>query len=153
MGRVCCRACLVTGPIFITLALGFGIYTGLFLHGSVAADGTVVSLDLVRDNENNSLTYSPVFTFAATDGNAYIVSSSVSSNPPSFKAGERVRVLYEPKDPTGAKIGTFWQLWTMPVVFRILGVTASLVGYVLFRSERRRNPKFRLIPLTPAPSP
>jgi hypothetical protein len=81
MRRVCCRACLVTGPIFIPLALGFGVYTGLFLHGSVAADGTVVSLDLVRDNENNSLTYSPVFTFAATDGNAYIVSSSVSSNP------------------------------------------------------------------------
>src|ERR1039458_10745302 len=79
MGRVCCRACLVTGPIFITLALGFGIYTGLFLHGSVAADGTVVSLDLVRDNENNSLTYSPVFTFAATDGNAYIVSDRKST--------------------------------------------------------------------------
>jgi hypothetical protein len=153
MRRVCCRVCLVNGPIFIALALGFGIYTGMFLHRSVSVDGTVVRLDIVRDNDNNSLTYSPVFTFAANDGNSYTVSSNISSNPPSFEVGENVRVLYEPKYPTRAKIGAFWQLWTMPVVFGILGTIASVVGFFLFRLEKRRNPNFRLICFRPVPHP
>ncbi len=140
------RACLCVGAIFVVIALGFGLYTTWFLHSSVATNGTVVSMRTVTDAQDNSITYAPVFTFVASDRSNYTVSSDTGSNPPAFEPKQRVKILYEKSHPTNARIASFGQLWLFPLVFGIIGATATAVGYFLFRYERRRNPQFKLFP-------
>jgi hypothetical protein len=141
-----CRACLCAGPCFLAIALGCGVYTTWFSYSSVAANGTVVSMRTVTDAQDNSVIYAPVFTFAASDGNTYTISSDTGSNPPGFEPKQQVKVRYEKNRPTNAKIASFGQLWLFPIVFGIIGATATAVGYFLLRYERRRNPKFKLFP-------
>ena len=141
------RACLFAGPCFLAIALGFGIYTAWFLHSSAAATGTVISMRTVTDAQDNSITYAPVFTFAASDGNTYTVSSDVSSNPPGFEPRQQVNILYEKGHPTNAKIASFGQLWLLPLVFGILGTTATAVGYFLFRYSGDATPNSNCFPL------
>jgi hypothetical protein len=144
ISRSFCGVCLCAGPSFLAIALGFAIYTAWFLHGSVAANGTVVGMRTTTDAEDNSVTYAPVFSFAASDGNTYTVSSDTGSNPPGFELKQQVKVLYEEGRPTNAKIATFGQLWLFPLLFGIVGATAIAVGFFLLRYERRRNPQFKV---------
>jgi hypothetical protein len=140
------RACLAAGPVFIALAIGFGIHTSSFLHHSIAADGTIVSLRTVKDDKDGTTTYAPIFTFLAANGQTYTVSSDSGSNPPSFAPGKHVRVLYEAGNPIGAEIDSFWQVWVFPVVFAIIGLIATVMGHALYRYEKPKSPQFSLIP-------
>lgn len=140
---------LVVGFCFLAIALGFTINTGIFLHNSVAATGTVISLAPKHRGEDNSLNFAPVFTFT-TGGQHYTVTADVASNPPEFNVGQRVRVLYKITDPGRARIASFWQLWLFVVAFGTIGTLLSGVGYVLLRYERWRDRRGLSIAAWPA---
>jgi hypothetical protein len=93
-------------------------------------------------DQGNSTFYTPVFAFTAKDGHTYTVASATGSNSPPFTPGQQVPVRYNPGEPTAAKIATVAQLWRMPLVFGSAGVMFSLIGWLLLRSERQRNPQF-----------
>jgi hypothetical protein len=137
--RVFSRACLTVGPCFLAIALGFVIHTSVFLHYSIATSGNIISMASNHDNESNSLNFAPVFAFSTKDGRMYTLTSDVYSNPPAYTVGQTVTVLYEQKNPAGAKLRSFWQLWLFPVVFGILGGVATCIGYFLLRYERRQD--------------
>lgn len=151
--RSCCRACLIAGPCLLAVGLGFTAYTTWFLHHSATIKGTIVSLREVHDAQDDSITYAPVFTFTASDGRSYAVSSNTGNNPPAFTTGQPIDIRYNPTNPNGAKIDTFLQLWLFPLVFAILGALATAFGYVLLRYERRANPQFALVPGSTAAKP
>jgi len=48
------------------------------------------------------------------------------SSSPSHKAGENVDVLYDPDDPSDAKLSGFFDLWGLPGIFLFIG--AVFVG-------------------------
>jgi hypothetical protein len=148
-----CRACLAAGVGLLLSGLAIGIYTGIFLHRSVTANGRIVNLRELHDQQDGSLYYAPVFTFAASNGQIYTVSSDTGSNPPGFELGQPVKIMYEERQPSQAKIASFMQLWFNPLMFGFVGATSSVIGYLLYRYERQRNPGFKLIPsLAPAPA-
>ncbi len=147
---ITCRGWLAGGLCSLTVALGFGFYTGGFLARSVAAKGTIVSLEPVPDEENDTVNYAPVFAFTAADGHAYTVRSGTATNPPGFVVGEDVRVLYVKSDPEGAKLASFWQLWFVTVLLAGLGTLFTGAGYGILRYERRRARR-RLSNSTPGP--
>ena len=95
---------LGTGISFFVVSLGMGLYTCIFVHRCVVADGTVVRINPVQDTENDTVNYAPVFTFTATDGQAYTLTSGVASNPPGFVVGQQVKILYIKNDPSGARL-------------------------------------------------
>ena len=142
-------ALLIAGGIFSVLGLCFLLVAGAttawtehFLSKSLPATGTVTALRTVADTQAHSESYAPVFSFVARDGQSYAVDSGSSSNPPGFAVGETVRVLYDPANPTDAKIDTFFQIWVLPIVFGILGGIFTLVGLTLLvvgRLTRRRE--------------
>jgi hypothetical protein len=136
---ITCRAWFVTGLCTLVVALGFGIYTSVFLIRSVPAKGTVVNLIPEYDEENDSTNYAPVFSFAAGDGKIYTIKSGVATNPPGFEVGQNVKVLYVPSHPANAKLASFRQLWFVTVLCVGLGVFFTTAGYFLLRFERRRN--------------
>jgi hypothetical protein len=65
-------------------------------------------------------TYRPVFQFRTYDGRDVRVESSVGSNPPSARPGQRVNVLYDPMRPERARLDTFVQRGGLLVLIMLL---------------------------------
>ena len=131
---------LAGGAPMLAIGAGWAIYVEIFLHRSVAADGSVVGLVPVQNQDDGQMNYAPTFTFTAADGKLYTLTSGTASNPPGFTVGQPVKVLYIKGDPSGAKLDTFWQLWFIPVVFESLGVVFTGMGLLFLRHLRRRRP-------------
>jgi hypothetical protein len=146
-GRLFVFAQCVAGPILVGISLILTVRTEVFLHRCIPTSGTIErNVLIVERNGDGSVnsTYAPVFRFTSRDGRAYTVTSGSSSSPPEFAAGQHVRVLYEPSDPTAATIDSFLQLWMKPIVLAGVGIASSALGYGLLFVLRRR--KVRLIP-------
>src|SRR5690242_5636521 len=92
--RTFSRAWLICGIGALITGCGFGVYRSLWLSRSFSAIGTIDSVSEVVDQQNSGIDYAPKFTFSATDGKVYTVTSGVASNPPDFEVGEHVRVRY-----------------------------------------------------------
>jgi len=131
------RAWLVGGIIALSAGCGFAVYQLVWLARSVTAQGNVVKLIQIRDEEQNTTSYAPQFTFRNQHGDAYTVTSGVRTSPAEFQVGEQVRVRYIRDNPSSAKLDGFWQLWLVPFVCSILGMFFVPAGYLLLRLERR----------------
>ena len=132
--------------IFGLVAIGFAINTLIFIERSSSTTATVVDLD--RHEDEDSVSFSSVFSFAASDGSVQIIHSSASSNPPGFEIGEKVPVRYVARNPSNALIATFWQTWPFAAGFGIASCVTGLVGlflrWLVFKRETRK-PKLRQI--------
>ena len=120
---------LTIGLIFLAGALYFYLSKQDFLKKANIAQGTVI--ELVRKKTDKSTTYSPVILFTTKEGNEIKFTSSISSSPPSYNEGERVEVLYDPKNPKEASINSFASLWIGPLVLGVLGIVFFLIGFFI----------------------
>jgi hypothetical protein len=103
-----------------------------FLAAAVPAEGTVVGLDMVRSSSGSrsgsSYSYYPIVRFRTVDGEDVEFRSSSGSNPPSYRRGERVVVLYDPQTPEIAEIDSFFSLWGGILILAFVGVVFGTVG-------------------------
>lgn len=85
------------------LFLGAHLYrnTVTFLERAIWVPGVVVQL--VTNHSSNGNTYAPVVEFQH-EGEKYRFKDSISSNPPSYRAGQEVGVLCDPANPRDARI-------------------------------------------------
>lgn len=136
----------VQSVIFGLVASGFAINTLIFIERSSRTTATVVELE--RHQDEDGVSFSPLFSFAAPDGSVQIVHSNSSSNPPGFEIGEKVPVRYETRNPSNARIATFWQTWPFAAGFGIASCVTWLVGlffsWIVSKRESRK-PKLRQI--------
>ena len=110
------------------LYLCFYLYNDnrVFLATAKETDGEVVELISKRDSDGT--TYRPRVRYRPQGGYDMFFESSVSSNPPAFDVGEKVKVLYEPGNPQSAKINSFMSLWFGVLISGVLGLIFSAVG-------------------------
>lgn len=115
-----------------------------FVKKAEIVDGKVVEL-LVR-RSSNSIMYTPVVSFITKEGSKIEITSSVSSNSPSYSVGETVAIIYDPKEPNKADINGFESLWLAVLVVGILGMAFFLVGFciVLYGIRKQRNKLYLL---------
>ena len=112
-------------PIWIALlllvaALGIGIgslvsfaNTIAFVRSALIAPGTVIELvGRPCDPKDRGTCYAPrvLFTDPAT-GRRIEFLSRVATDPPAFRVGERLMVLYSPDDPGAAMVQGFFSIW------------------------------------------
>jgi hypothetical protein len=101
--------------------------TASFLEIASKAEGSIIELIEVRSDD--SVTYKPVFEFTTTKGETFEITSSSSSNPPSYFIGEAVEVLYEDVSPRDAKINGYFSLWGFTTILGALGAIFLIVGF------------------------
>jgi len=116
----------LVGAAMLIGALLWYTSTRTFLAKAAQAQGTVIELEPVRSSDGT--TYRPLVRFNDERGQSIQISSSVSSNPPSFAKGESVRVYYDRDDPRVAKLDGYFQLWGGPTIIAALGSVFLLVG-------------------------
>lgn len=100
-------------------------------------EGTVVRLNEQSDSEGGCCTYVPIVEFEA-GGRAYSFEGGTASDPPAYRVGERVPVLYDPADPETAQIDKWSERWLFPILIIPAMLIAALVTtIVMFRAWRR----------------
>jgi hypothetical protein len=120
----------------LLVLLGFLIYRRIarFRRRAVSTDGVITDFKTGQDSDGDTVYY-PIFRFRTDSGQEYTICSETGSNPPGFKKGASVGVLYDPDKPTDARLDTFMQLWLGPLILFALGGVSTLVGVVLLLIE------------------
>ena len=117
------------------MALFFGLPNWRIAQGGATATGTVVENEPFDGAEGR--TYSPIVEFEA-DGRAVRFEGQNSSDPPVYRVGQRVEVLYDPARPEAARINNFYELWLAPLLLTAVAGGGFVVSnlWVLWRALR-----------------
>jgi len=121
----------VVGFILAALALFFWLRTRAFLGNAQKAQGTVLRMVYSSDSEGSG-GYSPEYTFRTMSGQVIEVTDRMSSNPPQFKEGQIIDVLYDPENPNRARINKWFNLYFAPMLLGFLGLVFGGIGIAVF---------------------
>lgn len=135
----------IVGVIFamvgFLMLLGSGLWAksvASFVDEAASTQGEVI--EMVMRRSSDSTTYAPKYRFVVDGQQVYTVTSSSGSNPPGYEVGEKLQVLYNPQNPSDAKINSFMGLWFGPVLVGAMGLVFSLFAAVpAYMFWRRRN--------------
>ncbi|WP_248959307.1 DUF3592 domain-containing protein [Sphaerisporangium perillae] len=99
----------IIGTVLAVLGSAVVLHTRDFRRRARRAQAQVVRLRAYRTGASrrerrNSAVYHPVLRFTTAEGERVEAESPVGSNPPPARAGERVRILYDPADPAQVRI-------------------------------------------------
>ena len=108
--------------------------TGMFLARAVRAPGVVV--EMARNHSSHNDTYAPVVEFEH-QGGTYRFKDSIGSDPPSYRIGQAVGVLYDPDHPREARIDRGRWNKAMPILIGAFGALLCLLGLWILK---RRAP-------------
>jgi len=121
------------------LVLGAHLHrkTEIFLAKAVRGQGVVVEMATNHSSDGN--TWAPVVEFEHA-GSKYRFKDSVSSNPPSYRTGERVGVLYDPDHPRDARIDRGRWNRVVPIVIGGSGALFCLLGFWILKRRSAGKP-------------
>jgi len=143
-------------PIGIALLVASAYFynaTREFLQTATTTEGTVVELRQRVSTEENKkkVSYAPVVTFVTGAGKKIEFLSPVGSNPPLYKKGEKVEVLYLPADPSNARIHDFTSLWAVELILGFAGALILLTGLAAPTSRQKEEESENNVPVQRVP--
>jgi hypothetical protein len=125
------------GLLFILI--GFAVViSGIFailkvrrqLANSAKAVGRVVSFGKISGQRG--YLYCPQVEFQIPTGQTFKFQSEVGSQPPAYKIGQQVQVVYQIGAPNKAEIDSAMALWFVPGCMSLMGVAFLFLGVVMF---------------------
>ena len=127
---------LLAGGGLLVLGIHLHQQTGRFLERAVRGRGVVV--DLVASDSTDSVTWAPAVEFEH-QGLRTRFKDSIGSNPPSYRRGDEVDVLYDPSRPADARIDRGRWNKALPVLIGAFGgvLCAVAVWMVVARRQER----------------
>jgi hypothetical protein len=138
------RGSTALGVIFSLIGIGcavggawWAVSTRDFMATAERGVGQVVELDASTDSDGDT-TYYPIVEYAV-GGKTQRFKSNVGSSPPSHRVGDTVNVLYDPENPTDAKIDSFLDVWGGPLFLTLFGVIFAAVGIAVAASSVRKS--------------
>lgn len=103
----------------------------------IATEGTVVEMEESSSADSGCCVYSPIIEFSV-NGQTYRFEGDVASDPPEYRVGETVPVIYNPADPNTAQINKWVERWLFPLlIIPSMLCAAVLVTFFMVRSWRR----------------
>lgn len=101
--------------------------TKAWVSHAIEVPGTVIEMLRVRSSDNTGYMFKPVVRFKTVEGNTVEFESNFQSNPPAYRTGQSVSVLYDPDEPRSASIRGF-ALWLIPLILGFIGSVFLIVG-------------------------
>ncbi|MFN4147700.1 MAG: DUF3592 domain-containing protein [Runella sp.] len=118
---------ILLGLIFLVIAWFIYQNQREFLTTAKTAEGVVKQL-MFSSSRKSRGTYHPLVEFQTPDGQIHSFRSETGSNPAAYEVGERVEVKYDPRNPSQAKLNSFWDLWGLLAVLAGFGMIFFMVG-------------------------
>ncbi len=89
---------------------------------------TSVVTGLIPYSSDDGTTYAPVFEFKDRQRNTHTFESDIKSSPPAFKVGEKVKIIYDPKNAENVKVISFWGLYRWTIILSMVGSPLLILG-------------------------
>ncbi len=124
---------LVVGIILIVFAIILLNRSLSFLRNSERTIATVIELE--RNNAFDGDTYNPIFKFKTSLGKEVIYKHFVSSSPATWYIGETATVVYDPGDPSDAKLLTYFGAFSWTIVLMAIAMPLIVIGGGYFLSQ------------------
>ena len=118
------------GLLLLALAAWSVWSTKAWIAHSVEAEGTVIEMVRTRDSDGDYM-YAPLVRFSTAEGKTIEFQSSLRTNPPAYRTGQTVSVLYDPAVPESASIRGFFTLWFVALILSFIGVIFLGIGAVM----------------------
>ncbi len=120
----------LVGMLLAVIAIFLFVRTRIFLRTAQEVKGTVIRMVYHHSSEGGG-GYSPVYQFRTLEGQTIEAGDSMSSNPPMFREGQVIDVLYDPANPQKARIKKWMSLYFVSVLLGGLGLVFGGVGVVM----------------------
>ena len=137
---------------FVMPFLSIGVYelykAEQMLHEFAQADGTIVgnsySISRTASGDEGGAYY-PIVEFEIADGGKIRFTDGIGSLPPDYEVGERIKILYDPKNPQTARVYSWKRIWFVPVLLTCVGLLPVFVPLIiyLFAARSFYDEKFR----------
>jgi Protein of unknown function (DUF3592) len=112
------------------LLLGSGVRQWLqlrsFLKGATATGGRVAAV--VQEKRKRTARYFTDVEFQTASGQRVQFRPVLSTDQPAFEVGEAVPVLYNPANPTAARVNEYWHLRFWPIFLLVVGGVMAFIG-------------------------
>ena len=128
LGRLGKFAFIPIGALLVLGAAWTAISTKTWISHAVEVKGSVIEMVRMRDSDNTGYLFAPVVRFQTVEGNTVEFEYGLRSNPPAYRTGQTVSVLYDPGEPRSAAIHGFFSLWLMPIILGFIGTIFLTVG-------------------------
>jgi hypothetical protein len=136
VNRIVLPVLVLAGVGLLFLGVHLHQKTAAFLARAVRAPGVVVEMATNHSSDGGD-TYAPVVEFEH-QGRKHTFKDSISSNPPSFRRGEAVGVLYDPDQPRDARIDRGRWNKAVPILIGGFGALLCLLGLWSFSRRPQR---------------
>lgn len=130
------------GVLLLAGTLFLAIKQSNFISSAEQTTGTVIDnyASYSKDSDGKSTrSFYPILMFVEKNGNNITFKSSVGSSSPRYQIGEKVAILYDPKQPSDAEIDDLLSIWLAPMIVGIFGVILSSIGGIFFLLQLRKN--------------
>ena len=149
---------VLMGLVFLLAGIGLTAWGYLNIKNKiegtnfVKTEGVVLRMREVPETQENGITYAPVIKFTDRAGNEHTFESTVSSDPPAYKVGEKVELLYPEGKPDDVFINSFMEKWLTPILLGIGGIVMFGFAIWLLVSGFRREKTSQETPVDPGNS-
>ncbi|AWX44417.1 hypothetical protein HME9304_01418 [Flagellimonas maritima] len=95
---------------------------------------TAIVSDVLTKHGSDGNTYTPIFEFKDRKNKLMFYKSPISSNPPAYKRGEKVKIIYDKTDSSTVKTISFWGLYRTSVILLMVAAPLLIIGscYLLY---------------------
>lgn len=101
--------------------------TKYLLEDGIRTVGIVKRMVVTQDDDGPM--YSPVFEFTDRVNQDHEFKSKVRSRPPAYTVGEKVKLVYERKNPKNVKVVSFWGLYAASVILAMVASPLLILGF------------------------
>src|SRR5689334_7914324 len=123
------------------LLAGYLAYRTLNFSGGLTATGEVVSYREVPDGD--STRYIPRIRFVTENGDIITVGGQMAGTSKRFAIGEKIPVVYDPRESMHARVALFMDNWLGPLIAAVIGAVGIAGGWFVRKAVRREIAKTR----------
>ena len=125
----------VCGLPFVGIGFQEAYRSNREIENFVHVSGTVVgnSYASVFNDGNESGVYLPVIEFVTLNERKTRFTDQVGSLPPDYEIGASVEIIYNPENPSVARINSWKRLWLVPVLLIAAGALPISAGIIITR--------------------
>lgn len=117
------------GLLLVAIAFFVWLRTRAFMQNSQEVKGTIIHMSYRSSSDGGG--YAPIFRFNTIDGRSMEVEDNLRTNPPQFREGQVVDVLYDPQDPSHARIKKWMNLYFIPLLLGGMGLIFGGIGFLM----------------------
>lgn len=122
-----------SGLALLLVGISWGLEAYPICRDNVFTSGTVVDLYADRSGNTSDAVVLPVIEFTIRNNTKVRFRADAGTiNPAEFEKGSTINVLYDPNNPSNARIGSYTQLWRGPLIAGAMGLLITLLSLLLF---------------------